>query len=76
MAHPAGASNFLPLFLTLSLSLSLTGEQGSHTLFTGQIEIGRERRREGEKEIAWTNLSRSPEIERGRERERCPELLF
>jgi hypothetical protein len=46
MALPAGTSNFLPLFLTLSLSL--TGEQGSHTLFTGQIEIGRERKREKE----------------------------
>jgi hypothetical protein len=37
---------------TLSPSLSLTGEQGEHTLFTGQRESEREReiKREKEKE--------------------------
>jgi len=34
--------------LSLSLSLSLTGEQGEHTLFTG--ERGRERKREMKRE--------------------------
>jgi hypothetical protein len=42
------------LFLSLSLYLSLTGEQGAHTLFTGQRtrekEREREREREGERE--------------------------
>jgi hypothetical protein len=33
-----------------TLSPSLTGEQGAHTLFTGQREREREREREGERE--------------------------
>jgi hypothetical protein len=57
----------LPLSHSLSpflfLSLSLTGEKGAHTLFTGQREKERERERgEGERE-------RNREVERERERE-------
>ncbi len=47
------------LSLSIPLSLSLTGEQGVHTLFTGQREREREKE-EGESER---------ERERGRERE-------
>ncbi len=45
-------SLFLPLSLSppLSFSLSLTDEEGAHTLFTGQRERERERKREGERE--------------------------
>jgi hypothetical protein len=53
----------LHFLLVLALSLSLTGEQGSHTLFTGQREPKRERERETETET-------ETERERGRERER------
>ncbi len=49
---------------SLYLSLSLTGDQGSHTLFTGQRERGREREREREK-----GGGREKEKERERERE-------
>ncbi len=39
-------------------SLSLTGEQGAHTLLTGQREREREIKRERkEREKAWTNFS-------------------
>jgi hypothetical protein len=53
------------LSLSLSLFLSLTGEEGAQTLFTGQREIKREVERERDKER---------EGDRGREN--CPELLF
>ncbi len=55
---------------THSLSLSLTGEQGAHTLFTGQREREREKERERERE---SEMERKRERERGRkrERERC-----
>ncbi len=36
--------------LSLSLYLSMTGEQGTHTLFTSQRERERERDKEGERE--------------------------
>jgi hypothetical protein len=55
----------LPLFI--SLSLSLTSEQGVHTLFTGQ----REREREGVKE--W---KRGRERESEKEGEREVEYVF
>jgi hypothetical protein len=55
----------LSLPLSPSLSLSLIGEQGSHTLFTDQTDRERERERAGERER-----------EREKERETCPELLF
>jgi hypothetical protein len=59
----ARAWNSLSLFipLSLSLSLSLIGEQGAHTLFTGQRE--RERKTERERER-----------KRERERERVREM--
>jgi hypothetical protein len=69
----------------MQLSLSLTGEQGPPTLFTGQRERERERERgkEGEKE----SVERGRVREKGRECEKegereveyvfhCPELLF
>jgi hypothetical protein len=48
----ATLSIYLPPSLSLSLSffLSLTGQQGAHTLFTGKRESERGRDRESEKE--------------------------
>jgi hypothetical protein len=48
-------------YFSLSFSLSLAGEEGVHTLFTGQREREREKERGGERE-------------REREREREKEL--
>jgi hypothetical protein len=62
--------SFSPSFYTHSLSLSLTGQQGAHTLFTGQRERERKRevKRDGER-----GRERKKEREReGKERE----LLF
>jgi hypothetical protein len=44
---------YISLSLFLPLSLSLTGEDGVHTLFTGQREREREikREKEGEREL-------------------------
>jgi hypothetical protein len=58
---------------SFSLSLSLTGEHGTHTLFTGQIERERER---GRKREAEREREREKERKREWERETCPELLF
>jgi hypothetical protein len=55
----------LSLSLFISPSLSLTTEQGAHTLFTGQRERGRERKRKRERE-----KEREGEREREREREK------
>jgi hypothetical protein len=64
------------------MSLSLTGEQGSHTLFTRRErktervrEKERERGREGGRERE-RERGRERERVRKRERERCPEFLF
>jgi hypothetical protein len=65
---------------SLSLSLSLTGEQGAYTLFTGQRErekegyiyIKRERERERERE---GEKERKSKKEGGRKRERCRKFL-
>ncbi len=62
---PICACNSLPLFLTLSL----TGEHGSHTLFTGQIEREGERGRKREG-------GREREGEREREREMSRIVIF
>jgi hypothetical protein len=58
----------LPLSHSVSLSLSLTDEQGAHTLFTGQRYIYIYKERAGERE-----RERKIEGERERkiERERC-----
>jgi cell cycle serine/threonine-protein kinase CDC5/MSD2 len=60
----------LPPSYSLSLYLSLTGEQGAHTLFIGQRkrekERERERKREKERE---RERKREKEIERNREKE-------
>jgi hypothetical protein len=82
-AHP----HFLLARACNSLSFSLTGEQGSHTLFTGQRERERERGREGEeKEVSVRKREGERERERVCEKEgervkqimcfNCPELLF
>ncbi len=52
--------------MQLFLSLSLTGEEGVHTLYTSQRERDKERKREGERD---KGRKREGERDKGRKRE-------